>query len=52
MRRLQRLLTDTTERRAQLEGFADIRQKMAVKVKPGDLAADIVLDEIRTKRTV
>lgn len=50
VRRLQRLLTDTTERRAQLEGFVDIRRKMAVTVNPGDLAADIVLDEIRTRR--
>ena len=50
VRRLQRLLTDTTERRAQLEGFAEIRRKMAVTANPGDLAAEIVLDEIRTRR--
>ena len=52
VRRLQRLLTDTTERRAQLEGFAEIREKMAVKLKPGDLAAEILLEEIRIKRAI
>ncbi|MEF2073233.1 lipid-A-disaccharide synthase [Consotaella aegiceratis] len=46
-RRLQRLLTDTPERRAQIEGFADIRRKMHVDRPPGEAAAEIVLGVIR-----
>ena len=45
-RRLEWLLTDTTERRAQVEGFRDIRRKMAIAMDPGDAAAAIVLEEI------
>ncbi|BDA84702.1 lipid-A-disaccharide synthase [Aureimonas sp. SA4125] len=51
-RRLQRLLTDTPERRAQVEGFRDIRRKMAIDVDPGDAAAAIVLAEIRARSMV
>ena len=51
-RRLQRLLTDTPERRAQVEGFADIRHKMAISADPGDAAAAIVLAEIRARSGV
>lgn len=50
-RRLERLLTDTPERRAQIEGFAEIRRRMAVDRAPGDAAADIVLEEIGKRLT-
>ncbi|NDW04234.1 lipid-A-disaccharide synthase [Jiella pacifica] len=42
-RRLARLMTDTPERRAQLEGFDEIRRLMAVDRAPGEAAAEIVL---------
>ena len=42
-RRLARLMTDTPERRAQLEGFDEIRKLMAVDRAPGEAAAEIVL---------
>lgn len=42
-RRLERLLTDTPERAAQLAGFADLRARMHVDRPPGEVAADIVL---------
>ncbi|MEN3791225.1 lipid-A-disaccharide synthase [Fulvimarina sp. MAC3] len=43
-RRMERLLTDTPERRAQIEGFRDIREKMTIERAPGEAAAEIVLD--------
>jgi lipid-A-disaccharide synthase len=43
-RRLERLLTETLERQAQLEGFSLIRQRMAIDRPPGDSAAAIILD--------
>ncbi|MFD2239002.1 lipid-A-disaccharide synthase [Aureimonas populi] len=49
-RRLERLLTDTPERRAQLLGFADVRRLMAVDRPPGEAAADIVLAQIEARR--
>lgn len=49
-RRLQRLLTDTPERRAQLAGFAEIRDAMAIDRPPGEAAASIVLDLVRQGR--
>ena len=42
-RRLARLMTDTLERRAQLQGFDEIRRLMAVDRAPGDAAAEIVV---------
>ncbi|MCB8838564.1 lipid-A-disaccharide synthase [Aurantimonas sp. VKM B-3413] len=45
-RRLERLLTDTPERRAQLTGFEEIRRLMAIDQAPGETAAEIVLAEI------
>ena len=48
-RRLQWLLTDTRERQAQVEGFRDIRRKMAVAADPGDAAAAIVLEVVRRR---
>ncbi|MBB4001482.1 MAG: lipid-A-disaccharide synthase [Aurantimonas endophytica] len=49
-RRLERLLTETPERHAQLAGFAQIRDRMAIDRAPGDSAAAIVLDLI-SRRT-
>lgn len=45
-RRLERLLTQTPERAAQLSGFAEVRRRMAIGRTPGDAAAEIVVDEI------
>ena len=45
-RRMARLLTDSPERRAQIEGFAEIRRRMAIERPPGEAAAEIVLDLI------
>ena len=49
-RRLERLLTDTPERRAQLIGFAELRRRMEVDRPPGDAAAEILLTEIEKRR--
>ncbi|MBC8129657.1 MAG: lipid-A-disaccharide synthase [Rhizobiaceae bacterium] len=49
-RRLERLMTDTPERQAQVTGFAAIRRAMAVESAPGDAAAEIVLSEIARSR--
>lgn len=42
-RRLERLLKDTAERRAQMEGFAEIHRLMTVDRSPGEAAAAIIL---------
>ncbi|WAJ30882.1 lipid-A-disaccharide synthase [Antarcticirhabdus aurantiaca] len=42
-RRLERLMSATPERAAQIEGFRTIRERMAVERPPGEAAADIVL---------
>ncbi|MEX6507622.1 lipid-A-disaccharide synthase [Jiella sp. M17.18] len=49
-RRLQRLLTDTPERRSQMAGFAEIRRLMAVDRPPGEAAADVVLGLVGSRR--
>ncbi|MCQ8782577.1 lipid-A-disaccharide synthase [Mangrovibrevibacter kandeliae] len=49
-RRMQRLLTDTPERRAQLAGFGEIREAMRVTRPAGDTAADVILDLARCGR--
>lgn len=46
-RRMARLLTETPERRAQVEAFADIRRRMAVERAPGEAAAEVVLELAR-----
>ncbi|EAU42768.1 lipid-A-disaccharide synthase [Fulvimarina pelagi HTCC2506] len=51
-RRLERLLTDTPERRAQIEGFKDIREKMTIDRAPGEAAAEIVLDTMRRRAAI
>lgn len=50
-RRLERLLTDTPERDAQLAGFRDVRRRMQVDRPPGEAGADIVLGLIAARRT-
>lgn len=50
-RRMERLLTDTPERRAQIEGFKDIREAMKIDRAPGEAAAEIVLDVLDKSRT-
>jgi lipid-A-disaccharide synthase len=49
-RRLGRLLTDTPERTAQIEGFAELRHRMAVDRPPGEASADILLSLIADKK--
>lgn len=51
-RRLERLMTDTPERMAQMQGFAEIRHRMTVPAPPGDAAADLILDLLAQRRTV
>ena len=41
-RRLQRLLSDTPERRMQVAGFGELIKAMKTKQPPSDLAADII----------
>ncbi len=49
-RRLQRLLTASPEREAQLAGFATIRDRMAFDAgDPGDRAAEIVVEELKRR---
>ncbi|RFC62411.1 lipid-A-disaccharide synthase [Fulvimarina endophytica] len=43
-RRIQRLITDTPERRAQIEGFRTIRERMAIDRSPGEAAAEIIVE--------
>ncbi|WP_279478567.1 lipid-A-disaccharide synthase [Aureimonas sp. SK2] len=50
-RRLERLMTDTPERAAQMRGFEDIRRKMTVPEAPGAAAARIILDLAARKKT-
>ena len=49
-RRLERLLTDTPERDAQIAGFREVRGRMQVDRPPGQAGADIVLDLIAARR--
>ncbi len=50
-RRLERLMTDTPERAAQMQGFEDIRRRMTVREAPGAAAARILLDLHAQKKT-
>lgn len=49
-RRLERLITETPERHAQLDGFTQIRDRMAIARAPGDAAAAIVLELVAGAR--
>ena len=46
-RRLERLLTDTPERTAQLAGFDRIVDAMKTEVAPAEKAATIILDHLK-----
>ncbi|RIY01574.1 lipid-A-disaccharide synthase [Aureimonas flava] len=50
-RRLERLMTDTPERAAQMRGFDTIRDRMTVPEPPGAAAARILLDLHARKKT-
>ncbi|WP_285294997.1 lipid-A-disaccharide synthase [Aureimonas altamirensis] len=50
-RRLERLLKDTAERRAQMEGFAEIHRLMTVDRSPGEAAAAIILQQAERQVT-
>jgi lipid-A-disaccharide synthase len=45
----QLMTTDSDARRLQLNGFADVKKRMATKRRPGVAAADVVLDYIRAR---
>ncbi|KAB0681785.1 lipid-A-disaccharide synthase [Aureimonas leprariae] len=49
-RKLERLLTDTPERRAQTEGLGIVRERMRIEGDPADAAAGIVLEAIAERR--
>ena len=49
-RRMVRLLNDTTERRAQIEGCDALRKRMTITRPPGEAAAEIVLATIAKAR--
>ncbi|KAA0970488.1 lipid-A-disaccharide synthase [Aureimonas fodinaquatilis] len=46
---LERLLTDTPERAAQMAGFDEVRRRMAVSRPPEELGADVILQTIADK---
>lgn len=48
---VERLASDTIERRAMLEGFDLVWQRVQTPVPPGERAAEIVLDILQTKKT-
>ncbi|KQQ89858.1 lipid-A-disaccharide synthase [Aureimonas sp. Leaf324] len=50
-RRLERLMTPTPERAAQMAGFEAIRSAMTVPEPPGAAAARIILDLVAQKKT-
>lgn len=49
-RRLERLMTETPERHAQMAGFAEIRRAMSVPTSPGETAAKLLLEQIARRR--
>lgn len=49
-RSLERLMKNTPERKAQLEGFAEVARRMKTESPAGEVSADIVLDEIEKRR--
>ncbi|WP_026623280.1 lipid-A-disaccharide synthase [Ensifer sp. WSM1721] len=46
----ERLSSDTAQRRAMLDGFALVQQRMATDRPPGEKAAEIVLEYLQRKR--
>jgi lipid-A-disaccharide synthase len=49
-RALERLMGDTPERRAQLDGFADVARRMHTELPAGRASANIILAEIQKRR--
>ncbi|MBE7186303.1 MAG: lipid-A-disaccharide synthase, partial [Methylobacterium mesophilicum] len=49
-RRLERLLTDTPERKAQADGLTVVRERMRIDADPADAAAGIVLETVAASR--
>lgn len=52
VRWLERLSTDTTQRRAMLEGYALVQERLRTERPPGELAAQILLDVVNTRKPV
>ncbi len=50
-RQVERLLTDTPQRRAQIDGLQQVRSRMQVDQPPGEKAADVVLDILSDQRS-
>lgn len=50
VRWLERLSADTTQRRAMLEGYALVQQRLHTERPPGELAAQILLDVTTAKK--
>ena len=51
LRWAERLSSDTTERRAMLEGYALVQQRLHTDVPPGETGAAILLDVLKTKNS-
>ena len=49
-RRLERLLTNTVERKAQMAGFEEVIELMKTKRRPGELAAEVIFNHIDFKK--
>ncbi len=49
LRWAERLSADTTERRAMLEGYALVQQRLATELPPGETGAAILLDVLKRK---
>lgn len=50
LRWAERLASDTTERRAMLEGYALVQQRLHTDVPPGETGAGILLDVFNARR--
>jgi lipid-A-disaccharide synthase len=49
-RMIESLFDDTSNRRWQLEGFAEVRRRLSTERPAGELAADVVIDLIANRR--
>jgi lipid-A-disaccharide synthase len=52
VRWLERLSSDTTQRRAMLEGYALVQQRLQTEHSPGERAAEILLDVVNARKPV
>jgi lipid-A-disaccharide synthase len=50
LRWAERLSSDTTERRAMLEGYALVQERLRTDVPPGETGALILLDVLNSRR--